>query len=104
MLIAELAAQSEKEVSEARSHPAGLHDELAATAAQSSGSFSFVFSSPLPASQGFSSYSGKFRERQPRSDTRAQEEAALAEGTLSFSVEATDKDKASMFQVQGHEA
>ena len=38
-LTAELAAQSETEVSEVCSHPPGLHDELAATAAQPSRKF-----------------------------------------------------------------
>ena len=36
------------------------------------GSLSLVDSNPLPAAQGFSSYSGKFRGRQPWSDKRAQ--------------------------------
>ena len=95
-LTAELAAQSEKEVSEVCSQPPGLHDELAAVAPQPTSSLFLVTSNPLPAGQGFSSFSRKFRGRQPRSDTGAQEAAALAEETLSFFVKATGKDEASM--------
>ena len=85
-LTAELAAQSEKEVSEVCSHPLGLHDEQAAVAPQHTSSLSVVVSDPLPAGQGFSSFSVKSRGRQPRSDTRAQEVAALAEEAQSFFV------------------
>ena len=72
-LTAELAAQSEKEVSEVCSHPPGLHDEAAAVTPQPICSPSLVASNSLQTSQGFFSFPGKFRERQPRSDTRAQE-------------------------------
>ena len=53
-------------------------------------------SNPLQTSQGFLSFSGKFLERQPRSDTRAQEKATLADETLSFLAKVTDRDEASM--------
>ena len=95
-LTAELAARSEKEVSEVCSHPPGLHDEAAAVTPQPTCSPSLVTSKPLQTSQGFLSFSGKFRERQPRSDTRSQEKAALADETLSFLAKVTDKDEASM--------
>ena len=92
-LTAELAAQSEKEVSEVCSHPPGLRDDAAVVAPQSTCSLSHVASNPLQTSQGFLSFSGKFRERQPRSDTRAQEASALADETLKFFIKATDKDE-----------
>ena len=86
-LTAELAAQSEKEVSEVCSHPLGLHDEAAAVTPQPPCSPSLVTGSPL----------GKSRKGQPRSNTRAQDTAVLEE-TLRFFVEATGKDEASMRQ------
>ena len=95
-LTAELAAQSEKEVSEVCSHPPGLHDEAAAVTPQPTCSPSLVTSNSLQASQGFLSFSGKFRERQPRSDTRAQEKAALVDETLTLLAKVTGKDEASM--------
>ena len=95
-LTAELAAQSEKEVSEVCSHPPGLHDEAAAVTPQPTCSPSLVTSNSLQTSQGFLSFSGKFRERQPRSDTRAQEKAALVDETLSLLAKVTGKDEASM--------
>ena len=95
-LTAELAAQSEKEVSEVCRHPPGLRDEAAAVTPQPTCSLSLVTSNPLQTSQGFLSFSGKFLERQPRSDTRAQEKAALADETLSFLAKVTDRDEASM--------
>ena len=52
----------------------------------------------LSASQDLSSYSGKFRGRQKRSDTRAQEAASLIDETLNFFVKTTGKDEASMRQ------
>ena len=91
-LTAELAAQSEKEVSEVCSHPPGLHDEAAAVAPQPTCSPSLVTSKPLQTSQGLLSFSGKFHEWQ-RSDKRAQEVSALADETLKFFVKATDKDE-----------
>ena len=93
-LTAELAAQSEKEVSEVCSHPPGLHDEAAAVTPQPTCSTSLVTSNSLQTSQGFLSFSGKFRER--RSDARAQEKAALVDETLSFLAKVTGKDEASM--------
>ena len=51
----------------------------------------------LSASQDLSSYSGKFRGRQKRSDMRAQEAASLIDETLNF-VKTTGKDEASMRQ------
>ena len=93
-LTAELAAQSEKEVSEVCSHPPGLRDEEAAVTPQPTCSLSLVTSNPLQTSQGFLSFSGKFRER--RSDTRAQEKAVLVDETLSFLAKVTDRDEASM--------
>ena len=95
-LTAELAAQSEKEVSEVCSHPPGLHDEATAVTPQPTCSPSLVTSNSLQTSQGFLSFSGKFRERQPRSDTRAQEKAALVDETLSLLAKVTGKDEASM--------
>ena len=91
-LTAELAAQSEKEVSEVCSHPPGLHDEAAAVTPQPICSPSLVASKPLQTSQGFLSFSGKFHKWQ-RSDKRAQEASALADETLKFFVKATDKDE-----------
>ena len=90
-LTAELAAQSEKEVSEVCSHPPGLHT-AAAVAPQPTCSPSLVTSKPLQTSQGLLSFSGKFHEWQ-RSDKRAQEASALADETLKFFVKATDKDE-----------
>ena len=58
---AELAAQSQKKVSEVCSHPAGLHDEPAAAAPQATDSLSLVVGSLLPLGQSFSSDSGRFR-------------------------------------------
>ena len=58
-LTAELAAQSEKEVSEVCGRPPGLHDEAAAVTPQSTCSPSLVTGSPL----------GKSRKGQPRSNT-----------------------------------
>ena len=95
-LTAELAAQSEKEVSEVCSHPPGLHDEEAAVTPQPTCSPSLVTSNSFQTSQGFLSFSGKFRDRQPRSDTRAQEKAALVDETLSLLAKVTGKDEASM--------
>ena len=95
-LTAELAAQSEKEVSEVCSRPPGLHDEAAAVTPQPICSPSLVASNSLQTSQGFLSFSGKFRERQPRSDTRAQEKAALVDETISLLAKVTCKDEASM--------
>ena len=96
VLTAELAAQSEKEVSEVCSRPPGLHDEAAAVTPQPTCSPSLVTSNSLQTSQGFLSFSGKFRERQPRSDTRAEEKAALVDETLSLLAKTTGKDEASM--------
>ena len=94
-LTAELAAQSEK-VSEVCSHPPGLHDEAAAVTPQPTCRPSLVTSNSLQTSQGFLSFSGKFRQRQPRSDTRSQEKAALVDETLSLLAKVTGKDEASM--------
>ena len=93
---AELAARSEKKVSEVCSHPPGLHVESAAAAPQATGSFTLDNNRPLPEGQRFSSYSRRFRGGQTRSATRAQEVAALVDETPSFYVTATDKDQASM--------
>ena len=93
-LTAELAAQSEKEVTEVCSHPPGLHDEAAAVTPQPTCSPSLVTGSPLPASN----FSGKSRKGQPRSNTRAQDNTAVLEETLRLFVEATGKDEASMRQ------
>ena len=94
-LTAELAAQSEKKTAAVCDQPPGL-DELAghieapnmgaggshpqatmmpdpwATYKCPSASQAIV-TSPLPASQGFSNFSGKSRKGQPRSDTRTQQ-------------------------------
>ena len=93
-LTAELAAQSEKEVSEVCSHPPGLHDEAAAVPPQPTCSTSLVTSNSLQTSQGFLSFSEKFRER--RSDVRAQEKAALVDETLCSLAKVTGRDEASM--------
>ena len=119
-LTAELAAQSEKKTAAVCDQPPGL-DELAghieapnmgaggshpqatmmpdpwATFKCPSASQAVV-TSPLPASQGFSNFSGKSRKGQPRSDTRAGDNTAVLEETLRLFVEATDKDEASMRQ------
>ena len=89
-LTAELAAQSEKEVSEVCSHPPGLHDEAAAVTPQPTCSFSLVTSKPLQA--------GSFRATRPRSNTRDHDNVAMLEETLRLVVEATGKDEASARQ------
>ena len=91
-LTAELAGQSEKEVSEVCSHLPSLHDEAAAVTPQPTCSPSLVTSNSLQTSQGFLSFSGKFHERQ--SDARAQEKAVLVDETLSsLRVEASMRPK-----------
>ena len=95
-LTAELAARSESKVFEVCSQPPGLCDEPTAVALQPDSSLSVVVSDPLPAGQGFSSFSAKSREKQPGPDTRAQEKAALTEETQNFFVRATGKDEAQM--------
>ena len=57
-----------------------------------------MVTSPLPASQSFSNFSGKSRKGRSRSNTRAQDNTAVLEETLRLFVEATDKDEASMRQ------
>ena len=94
-LTAELAAQSEKNVSEVCSHPPGLHDEPAAVAPQLTSSLSVVVSSPLPVGQSIPRDSERFRG-QPRLDARAQEAVALADEVVSLFVKATGKDEARM--------
>ena len=119
-LTAELAAQSEKRTAAVCDQPPEL-DELAghieapnmgaggshpqatmmpdpwATFKCPSASQAVV-TSPLPASQGFSNFSGKSRKGQPQSDTQARDNTAVLEETLRLFVEATDKDEASMRQ------
>ena len=95
-MTAELAAQSEKKVSEVCSHPPGLHDEPAAVAPQLTSSLSAVVSSPLPVGQSIPRDSERSRGGQPRSDTRAQEAVALADEVVSLFVKATGKDEAWM--------
>ena len=119
-LTAELAAQSEQKTAAVCDQPPGL-DELAghieapnmgaesshpqatmmpdpwATFKCPSASQAMV-TSPLPASQSFSNFSGKSRKGRPRSNTRAQDNTAALEETLRLLVEATDKDEASMRQ------
>ena len=89
-LTAELAARSEKEVSEVCSHPPGLHDEAAAVTPQPTCSPSLVTSKPLQA--------GSFRATRPRSNTRDHDNVAMLEETLRLVVEATGKDEASTRQ------
>ena len=93
-LTAELAAQSEIEVSKGCSHPPGLHDEAAAVTPQPTCSTSLVTTNSLQTSQGFFIFSGKFRER--RFDARAQEKAALVDETLSSLAKVIGRDEASM--------
>ena len=63
-LTAQLAAQSEKKVSEVRSHPPGLHDEPAAAAPQPTCSLSLLSATVLfQTGQSFSSYSVKVAGR-----------------------------------------
>ena len=106
-LTAELAAQSEKEVSEVCSHPPGLHDEPAKTDNVTSPVTNCPFSlaassslaasdSSLPADSGFFKHAGGFRGAQPRTATRAQEVAAMLDETLGFYVKATGKDESLM--------
>ena len=104
-LTAELAAQSEKEVSEMCSHLPGLHDEPAKTGNVTSpvtnSPFSLAASSSLAASDsspgtGFFNHAGGFRGAQPRTATRAQEVAAMLDETLGFYVKATGKDESLM--------
>ena len=94
-LTAELAARSEKKVSEVCSHPPGLHDEPAAVAPQLTSSLSVVVSSPLPVGQSIPRDFERPRG-QPRSDARAQEVVALADEVVSLFVKATNKDEARM--------
>ena len=89
-LTAELAAQSEKEVSEVCSHPPGLLDEAAAVTPQPTCSPSLVTSKPLQA--------GSFRATRPRSNTRDHDNVAMLEETLRLVVEATGEDEASARQ------
>ena len=119
-LTAELAVQSKKKTAAVCDQPPGL-DELAghieapnmeaggshpqasmmpdpwATFKSPSESQAMV-TSPLPASQSFSNFSGKSRNGRPRSNMRAQDDTAVLEETLRLFVEATDKDEASMRQ------
>ena len=111
-LTAELAAQSEKEVSEVCSHPPGLHDEPArkgnVTSPVTNSAFSFVASSSLaasdsslPAGTGFFNHAGGFRGVQPRIAARIQEVAAMLDETLSFYVNATGNEESLMRQLTG---
>ena len=104
-LTAELAAQSEKEVSEVCSHPPGLHDEPAKTGNVTSpvtnSPFSLVASSSLAPSDsslpaGTDFHAGGFSGAQPRTATRAQEVATMLDETLGFYVKATGKDESLM--------
>ena len=106
-LTAELAAQSEKEVSEVCSHPPGFHDEPAKTSSVTSpvtispfplvASSSFAASdSTLPAGTSFSNHTGGFRGVQSRTATRAQEVATMLDETLGFYVKATGKGESLM--------
>ena len=65
-LTAELAAQSEKNVSEVCSHPPGLHDEPAAVAPQLTSSLSVIVSSPLPVGQSIPRDSERSRGNRAR--------------------------------------
>ena len=103
----ELTAQSEKEVSEVRSHRPGLHDEPAKTGNVTSPVTNSPFSlaasdSSLPAGTGFFKHAGGFRGAQPRTATRAQEVAAMLDKTLGFYVKATGNDE-SLFVGTVHE-
>ena len=89
-LTAELAARSEKEVSEVCSHPPGLHDEAAAVTPQPTCSPSLVNSKPLQA--------GSFRATRPRSNKRDHDNVAMLEELLRLVVEATGKDEVSTRQ------
>ena len=89
-LTAELAARSEKEVSEVCSHPPGLHDEAAAVTPQPNCSPSLVTSKPL--------HAGSFRATRPRSNKRDHDNVAMREEILRLVVEATGKDEASTRQ------
>ena len=106
-LTAELAAQSEKEVSEVCSHPPGWHDEPTKTGSVTSpvtiSPFPLVASSSLatsdsslPAGTGFSNHTGGFCGVQPRTATRAQEVATMLDETLGFYVKATGKGESLM--------
>ena len=90
VLTAELAAQSEKEVSEVCSHPPGLHDEAAAVTPPPTCSPSLVTSKPLQA--------GSFRATRPRSNTRDHDNVAMLEETMRLVIEATGKDEVSTRQ------
>ena len=106
-MTADLAAQSEKEVSEMCSHPPGMHDEPAKTGSVTSPVTNSPFSlaassslaasdSSLPAGTGFFNHAGGFRGAQPRRATRAQEVAAMLDETLGFYVMASGKDESLM--------
>ena len=94
-LTAELAAQSEKEVSEV-CHPPGLHDEPAKTGSVTSPVTISPCDSSLPAGTGFFNHTGGFRGVQPRTATRAQEVATMLDETLGFYVKATGKGESLM--------
>ena len=113
-LTAELAAQSEKKTAAVCDQPPGL-DVLAghieapnmvaggshpqatmmpdpwATSKCPSASQAMI-TSPLPASQSFSNFSGKSRKGRPRPNTRAQDNTAVLEETLRLFVEAIGKE------------
>ena len=106
-LTAELAAQSEKEVSEVCSHPPGLHDEAAKTGNVTSPVTNSPFSlaassslaasdSSLPAGTGLFNHAGGFCGVQPRITARIQEVAAMLGETLSFYFKATGNEESLM--------
>ena len=119
VLTAELAAQSEKKTAAVCDQPPGV-DELAGHTeapnmgaggshpqatmmpdAWATGSRPFAsseVSSRAPLNQVSFVFQGKVRGAPPKSTTRAQDNAAMLEETLSLFVKATGKDEASMRQ------
>ena len=114
-LTTELAAQSESKVFEVCSHPPGLSDESLIAASshlvndsppcgppplgvrETPASTLLVNTKPLQGAR-VSHLAGSLRAPRPRSITRAQDNTAVLEETLTLFVEATDKDEASMRQ------
>ena len=118
-LTAELAAQSEKKTAAVCDQPPGLDELVGHIEAPNMGSggspsqatmmpdpwatgsrlfASSEVSSSAPLNQVSFVFPGRVRGARPKSTTRAQDNAAMLEETLSLFVKATGKDEASMRQ------
>ena len=119
VLTAELAVQSEKKTAAVCNQPPGLDEPAGHIEAPNMGaggshpqatmmpdpwatgshpSASSEVSSSAPLNQVSFVFPGRVRGARPKSTTRAQDNAAMLEETLSLFVEATGKDEASMRQ------